>query len=123
MAAITLPAHAGAPVRYQSLVTSQAPQSIRLGLGIMHGFFANNNAAAARFLKLYDKATAPVIGTDAPFLVVPLAAAPGVASLQLAQGISFQLGLGASLALTFADSDTTTAGLAASDIVATFVVT
>lgn len=68
---------------------------------------ATNNGGAAAFVKLYDKATAPVVGIDVPVLVVPVPAA-GVVSLNMGDlGSMFSLGLGIAITNLIADSDTT----------------
>lgn len=75
---------------------------------------ATNVNAAARFVKLYDKATAPVVGTDIPFLTVPVPA-------NGAQPINFgalghQLLNGLALAITGAGTDADTTAVAAGDV-------
>jgi hypothetical protein len=75
-----------------------------------------NLAASARYLRLYDKASAPVPGTDTPIyrLAIPAnATVPlnfGAAGIAFANGISFDITAG-----SIADSDTT--ATAANDVV------
>ena len=78
----------------------------------LHAFQATNTGATAAFVKLYDKATAPTVGTDVPVMIIPLAAAvagvPGVANLSIGtNGFRFPLGLGIAITGGVADSDTT----------------
>jgi hypothetical protein len=78
----------------------------------VQAIYATNTGATAAFLKLYNKATAPTVGTDVPVMIVPLAAAvsgfPGLA--QIVPGFSghrFPLGLGIAITGAVADNDTT----------------
>jgi hypothetical protein len=74
--------------------------------------WASNTGAAAAFVKLYNKATAPTVGTDVPEMIIPVPAAvagvPGVA--QISPGFNayrFPLGLGIAITGAVADTDTT----------------
>lgn len=76
-----------------------------------------NTSASWRYVKLYNKATAPIPGTDTP--VLTLAVQPG-GRLDLGQvcdqyGISFATGIGYALTGAAADADTT--AIAAGDLV------
>jgi hypothetical protein len=73
---------------------------------------ANNTADADRYLKLYDKATAPTVGTDVPKMTIGLP--PGAFALEIASGVQFQSGLGYALTGAAADNDTT--ALTAADV-------
>ena len=63
-------------------------------------------------MKLYNKATAPTVGTDVPEMIIPVPAAvsgvPGVASINPGF-LTFRFALGLGIAITggMADSDTT----------------
>jgi hypothetical protein len=85
---------------------------ILTGTSGLHAFWATNTGAAAAFVKLYNKATAPTVGTDVPEMIIPVPAAvggvPGVASLPIGfNGFRFALGLGIAITGGAADSDTT----------------
>jgi len=74
--------------------------------------WASNIGATAAFVKLYNKATAPSLGTDVPEMIIPVPAAvagvPGVA--QISPGFNayrFPLGLGIAITGGAADADTT----------------
>jgi hypothetical protein len=71
-----------------------------------------NINASMRYLKLYDKATAPTVGTDAPVFVVPI---PGGTSgaggaISLPNGLQFNKGLAMAITAGIADSDATAIG-------------
>ncbi len=87
-------------------------QLILTGTSGLQAFFATNIGATVAFVKLYNKATAPTVGTDTPAMIitVPAAAAgvPGTATLPIGfSGFRFALGLGLAITGLVADSDTT----------------
>jgi hypothetical protein len=85
---------------------------ILTGTSGVSAFYATNTGASAAFVKLYNKATAPTVGTDVPEMIIPVPAAvsgvPGVASLPMGfHGFRFALGLGIAITGAVGDSDTT----------------
>lgn len=96
-----------------SNVTSAASTnatSVKASAGTLYSITASNTAASARYLKLYNKASAPTVGTDVPVLTITLAASSTVNVPFGALGHRF--GTGIALAITGAagDSDTTAIG-------------
>lgn len=97
------------------ILNSLATTNIALiltGTSGLHAFYATNTGVTAAFVKLYNKATAPVLATDIPamIIVVPAAAGgiPGVATLPIGHnGFRFALGLGIAITGGVADTDTT----------------
>jgi hypothetical protein len=82
------------------------------GTSGLTAFWATNTGASAAFVKLYNKATAPVVGTDVPEMIIPVPAAvsgvPGTASLPMGfNAFRFPLGLGIAITGGVADTDTT----------------
>jgi hypothetical protein len=73
-----------------------------------------NTNAAVRYLKLYNKATAPTVGTDTPLLTLALLPT-SVFNFEIG-GLYFGLGLGFGLTTGEADSDT--GAVSAGDITA-----
>lgn len=79
--------------------------------GDLHVVSGYNAAAAVRYIKFYDKATAPTVGTDTPVLTLAVAASSAfsfqLASLAFTTGIAYALTTGAADAdvgaLTLAD--------------------
>lgn len=86
--------------------------SVKATAGRLHTITVSNQNAAARFLKLYNKASAPTVGTDIPVAVFPLAASSaqvldfGVYGYQFATGIAYAI----TGAITDADATAITAG-------------
>lgn len=75
------------------------------------GGFISNTSAAAIYLKFYNKASAPVVGTDVPVDVIPVAAGQRVEFDVGAHGVRFSSGI--SYAITAGAADTDTAAIAA----------
>jgi hypothetical protein len=89
------------------------------GTSGLHAFYATNEGASPAYVKLYNKATAPTIGTDVPEMIIPVPAAvggvPGVANPNIGfQGFRFALGLG--IAITGAAAHTDTTAVAAGQV-------
>jgi hypothetical protein len=85
---------------------------ILTGTSGLQAFYATNIGATAAFVKLYNKATAPTVGTDVPEMIIAVPAAvagvPGAAEITPGfNGYRFALGLGIAITGAVADSDTT----------------
>jgi hypothetical protein len=104
------------------ILNSLATTNIALiltGTSGLHAFYATNTGATAAFVKLYNKATAPVLASDVPAMIIVVPAAvggiPGVATLPIGHnGFRFALGLG--IAITGGVSDTDTTAVAAGQV-------
>lgn len=73
-----------------------------------------NKAASTRYLKLYNKASAPTVGTDTPFDVIELPATAAFSISYASPGLYFSTGIAYAITGGGADSDTT--ALSAGDI-------
>jgi hypothetical protein len=85
--------------------------------GQIYGIQVFNLNAAARYLKLYNKATAPTVGTDTPIKVIMIpgnTTGAGVVAL-FSTGIAFSIGIGFGLTTGITDADT--GAVAANEIV------
>jgi hypothetical protein len=99
------------PYILNSLATTNGALILTATSGL-HAFYATNAGAAPAYVKLYNKATAPTVGTDVPAMIIPVPAAvdgvPGVATLPIGhQGFRFALGLGIAITGGAGDADTT----------------
>jgi hypothetical protein len=74
-----------------------------------------NAKAAVAYLKLYNKATAPTVGTDTPVVTIPLKASDMFDIDFAGLGLGFATGIGFGLTGAVADADTT--ALVAADVV------
>lgn len=103
--------------RTLSAATTNAT-SVKGSAGQVYTVIAHNINAAVRYLKLYDKATAPTVGTDTPVMTLPIPANAAGAGFVLdtgGMGVAFSLGIG--LALTTGVADADTGAVAANEIV------
>ena len=88
---------------------------ILTGTSNLSSFYATNEGASAAFVKLYNKSTAPTVGTDVPEMTIPVPAAasgvPGVAAIPVGfHGFRFALGLGIAITRNAVYTDTTAVG-------------
>jgi hypothetical protein len=81
--------------------------------GLLFYISGFNAAVATRFLKLYNKATAPTVGTDTPLLTIAIPASSAFV-LDFSRGVDFDTGIGYALTTGAADNDT--GAVAAADI-------
>ena len=103
---------ASAVVRLPSAAASTNATSGGVGPSALCFVSAYNAAASVRYLKLYDKATAPVVGTDVPVMTIAIQATSqllmnlGENRLLFRNGLAFALTTGA----PDADTGAVTAG-------------
>jgi hypothetical protein len=84
---------------------------------VLHAVIIANTTAAVKYVKFYDKATAPTVGTNTPAATI---AAPASTTLVLTPvDFPFRSGIGFGITGAFGDSDTT--AVAAGDIILTLV--
>lgn len=91
--------------------------SAKASAGQVFGWYLSNINAAVRYLKLYNKASAPTVGTDTPVMTIaiPGNAAGAGATVEFTNGIAFATGIAYALTTGVADSDT--GAVAANEIV------
>lgn len=80
----------------------------------VYGYRYTNTSAATKFVRLYNKATAPTVGTDSPIMVIPVPAGQSVAT-EFAYPVAFASGLGISVTGAAADLDAT--AVAVNDVI------
>jgi len=88
--------------------------SVKSTAGTLYGVTASNVGAGAAYLKLYNKASAPTVGTDVPVLVVPIPAS-GVVNIGFG-AIGHRFATGIALAITGAAVDSDTTAVAAAQV-------
>jgi hypothetical protein len=101
------PSIGGAPLaaRIMSAATNNATL-VKAGTSKVVGLMLSNSTASAQYVKLFDKATAPTVGTDVPKLTIQLPA-NGVVHVFPPDGIAFNLGLGYGIVTGVGDTDNT----------------
>jgi hypothetical protein len=87
------------------------------GTSNVSSFYATNEGASTAYIKLYNKATAPTVGTDVPEMIIPVPAAVGglvgVANPRIGfHGFRFALGLGIAITRNAVHTDATAIGAA-----------
>jgi hypothetical protein len=107
----------GTVVPSQTFLNSAATTnatSVKAGSGTVFGLAVTNTNAAARYLKLYNKASAPTVGTDIPVLTVVLAP---TSSQSISLGtLGFRFGTGIAFALTTGITDADAVAVGAGDV-------
>lgn len=101
-----------ATARLASAAASVNNTLVKPSPGVVYRVDGYNNNAAARFLKLYDKATAPVAGTDTPRKVLRL---NPTSNFSFDMAMKFSAGIG--YAITTGAPDNDTGALTSGDIV------
>lgn len=82
------------------------PTLVKASAGTIGSIMLNNSSAVTLYLKLYNKATVPVVGTDAPLVIIPVP--PGFTSLNIpTQGWRFSIGIGFGITGGYPNADTT----------------
>lgn len=84
---------------------------VKASAGVLYMLTATNNSASIAFLKMYNKATAPTVGTDVPVLTFLLSANGGIAVPIPATGVTFATGIGYALTGLATTADTTAVAL------------
>lgn len=95
--------------------------SVKASAGRLFTLAASNSGAAAAFVKLYNKATAPTVGTDVPVLTVPVGASAVLAINLGALGHSFSLGIALAITNLVADTDATAVAASQVKVIAEYV--
>lgn len=108
------------PLKVFKLVSASGTNAtvVKASPGAVYGWFMFNADALkdgiAHSAKLYDKASAPTVGTDTPLLTIALPAGGG-ANVSIPQGVSFTKGI--ALAITDGPTDAETGGVQANEVV------
>jgi hypothetical protein len=90
---------------YRNLNVINLGSTVKNSPGLLHGFFVVNTSNALRYLKIYDKAAPPVVGTDTPRMT--LAIPGGLYQIgEFSIGLPFQFGIGIGATTGIADSNT-----------------
>lgn len=95
------------PYKLNSAASTNAT-SVKASSGQIYSIMCTNTNAAVRYLKLYNKASAPTVGTDTPVqtYAVPGATTGGGFVLSIPVGMAFSTGIAFAITTGAADSDT-----------------
>lgn len=100
-------ADVGTGFRLVSAASTNAT-SLKASAGTLYALHAVNLNAAVRYLKFYNKASSPTVGTDTPVATFPIpASATGAGfTINLDPGFDFSTGIAYATTTGAADSDT-----------------
>ena len=98
--------------RLLSAATTNA-NSIKASAGNVYGWYITNTNANPRFVKLYDKASAPTVGTDTPklTLVIPGSTTGAGSNVHFNPAVNFTTGIAIAITGVVTDADTTAVAL------------
>lgn len=99
--------------RILSAAASTNATSVKPSVGRVYAIQGYNASASVRYVKLYNKASAPTVGTDTPIKTLAIPPGSGFA-FDWPHGYSFATGI--ALALTTGSADADTGALTAGDI-------
>jgi hypothetical protein len=106
--------HKPTPYKLISAATTNATSVSATANTLLYGYYISNTNAAVRYVKFYNKASAPTVGTDVPVLVLAIPAS-GAANVSFPAGINFTTGL--AFATTTGAADTDTAAVALNEVI------
>lgn len=104
---------ASTTARLLSSAATTNATSVKASAGDLFKIVGNNTTATKRYLKLYNKASAPTVGTDTPVLTLPL---PGSAAFDISITAGYYFSTGIAFAITGAAADADTTAVVAGDI-------
>lgn len=90
--------------------------SLKASAGTLYVLYAVNLNAAVRYVKFYNKASSPTVGTDTPVATFPIPASATGAGFAIDLGPGFDFGTGIAYATTTGAADSDTAAVAANEI-------
>lgn len=90
--------------------------SVKASAGQLYWLHVTNLNAAVRYLKLYNKASAPTVGTDTPVYTFPIPASTTGAGFVLCLPVPITFTTGIALALTTGSANSDTGAVAASEL-------
>lgn len=91
--------------------------SVKASAGTLYSISASNTSASIRYLKLYNKSSAPSVGTDVPVLTIVLPASGVGSTVPVVFGtLGMRFNAGIALALTAGAADSDTTGVGAGEV-------
>ena len=109
---MSTPMPLGKPYSVNSLATTNGAL-IKAGSTQLTAYCINNASASSRWVRFYNKGTAPTVGTDVPVLVTQV---PASTSKEVSFGEGHQFPLGLGIAITGAAPVLDTTAVAAGDV-------
>lgn len=103
----------GTNYKLNSAATTNAT-ALKGSSGRIHSLTLTNTSAAIKYFKLYNKATAPTVGTDVPIMVIGVPTLATVVPIVSDIGMFFSTGI--AFATTGLSTDADTTAVAANDL-------
>jgi len=97
--------HKPTPYKLNSAASTNATSVSATANTLLYGYYISNTNSSVRYVKFYNKASAPTVGTDTPVLVLAIPGS-GAANVSFPAGINFTTGLAFATTTGAADSDT-----------------
>ena len=113
-----IPGTSGGLSIYRNINLGASGRNIKSSAGQIYGWFLFNRSASVRYIKLYNKSSAPSVGLDTPIMTIPLPAGAG-ANVNFTSGISFTRGVG--IGATTGVSDNNTGAPAANEVLVNII--
>lgn len=110
--------HQPTPYKLNSAASTNATSVSTTANTLLYGYYISNTNSSVRYVKFYNKASAPTVGTDTPVLVLAIPGT-GAANVSFPAGINFTTGLAFATTTGAADSDT--AAVAANEVIVNLV--
>jgi len=79
-------------------------QSVKGSAGQLYGWYISSSAVKTRYIKFYNKASAPTVGSDTPVLTLGIPGG-GAANIEYTNGIDFTTGIAIAMTVNAADAD------------------
>lgn len=98
------PTTSGGSLVYRHLDLGATGQVAKNGAGQLYSYFFYNNATSTRYIKIYNKATAPT-QADTPVMTYPIPAG-SAANVAFPNGVAFSAGISLRATTGVADNDT-----------------
>lgn len=97
--------HKPTPYKLNSAASTNATSVSATANTLLYGYYISNTNSSVRYVKFYNKASAPTVGTDTPVLVLAIPGS-GAANVSFPAGVNFTTGLAFATTTGAADSDT-----------------
>lgn len=114
------PATSGGLTIYRLLcATGTNAASVKASAGQVYGWYLTNTDAAPFYVKLYNKASAPTVGTDTPVMTLLVSgntAGAGSLAAEFVSGIAFGTGIALAITDAYTDASSTATGLGAGEV-------
>lgn len=104
------------PYKLNSAASTNAT-SVKASAGQIYSIACMNTNASARYLKLYNKASAPTVGTDTPVQVYTIPGNTAGSGMTITFPVGLSFGTGIAFALTTGAADSDTGAVAANEII------